>query len=55
LVAGLGGLERFDVDHAAQLVDHSGDVQVHVRVDAPGHWARRFYDDHGHPFLSQAG
>ncbi len=37
LIPGFGGLEGFDAEHPADVVDHGGHVDIGVRVDARGH------------------
>jgi hypothetical protein len=54
-IAGPGGFEGFDAGHAPERVDDSSYMQVYMRVDTTGDRARRFYDGHSHPFLSQVG
>ena len=50
-IASCVGREGLGADEPAERVEGSGDVDVEVRVDAPGDAWRCFYDGHGHPFL----
>ena len=49
-VPSVGRGERLHAQHAADLVDNSGDVNVLVGVDTSGDRALLLYDGHRHPF-----
>jgi hypothetical protein len=50
-VAGLGGLERLDPQHAAEMIQHGSDMEISMGIDTATN-NTGIYDGHRHPFLS---
>jgi hypothetical protein len=50
-IPGCVGLERFDVQKAADGIQRRGDMNFQVRVNSARHRAGAFYDGHRHPFF----
>jgi hypothetical protein len=55
LVAGWVRLEGLGSEQASDVVERGSHMDLAMGVDATDDGARRFYDGHGHPFLSLSG